>query len=143
MCVSCVQIYQEVVTDLLSTSPRPLVVRGGVVGGVLLERVGERQVGRVGEARKLLEEAMERRVVGDTKLNKVSSRSHLVIRLTVRMGEKVARLNMVDLAGSKRLKDSEAEGVRRQETAAPCSRWWPWWRACPRGGASCPTVTPS
>ena len=117
--VSVLQIYQEVVSDLLSPQSVALALRGGVGGGgVTVEGLQERQVASEREAGQLLEEALTRRVVAGTRLNTVSSRSHLVIRLVVRKGQQEARLNMVDLAGSERLKDSEAEGVTRQETAA-------------------------
>ena len=117
LALSVLQIYQETVTDLLSPAMVPLAIRGGV-GGVTVEGLTEWPVWSTEEGSRLLASALAKRAVGSTKLNEVSSRSHLVIRLVVRMEEQEARLNMVDLAGSERLKDSEAEGVTRQETAA-------------------------
>jgi kinesin family member C1 len=76
------------------------------------------QAERVGE---LLQEAMEKRSVGCTALNEQSSRSHMVFCLRIeghnhRTGTRVQGvLNLIDLAGSERVKDSGAVGPRLKE----------------------------
>ena len=116
--LSVIQIYQEVATDLLSPEAKVLAVRGGSAG-VVVEGLTEQLIRTTMEARRLLLEALDRRVVAGTKLNEVSSRGHLVVRLAIRRaGGAESRLSMVDLAGSERLKDSQAEGKTLKETAA-------------------------
>jgi kinesin family protein C1 len=69
----------------------------------------------------LLRDAMEKRSVGCTNLNEQSSRSHMVFTLRIEgsnssSGMKVSGvLNLIDLAGSERVKDSGATGVRMTE----------------------------
>ena len=69
----------------------------------------------------LLDRARLMRKVGATESNAHSSRSHLLVRLTIAgLGPSGARsegvLHMVDLAGSERVKVSKAEGARLKET---------------------------
>jgi len=72
----------------------------------------------------LLDTAAKNRRVAATKSNERSSRSHSIFMLTLRgcceaTGESSEGvLNLIDLAGSERLKQSGAEGNRAKETAA-------------------------
>jgi hypothetical protein len=72
----------------------------------------------------LLAQAMERRSVGCTALNEQSSRSHMVFTLKLEgvneaKGKRISgALNLIDLAGSERVKDSGAAGVRMKEAQA-------------------------
>ena len=56
-------------------------------------------------------------------MNELSSRSHLILQLTVSQIDKklmsatVSKLNIVDLAGSERVKDSEVSGQQMIEAA--------------------------
>ena len=64
---------------------------------------------------KHLNKAQGRRNVTSTAMNDESSRSHLIMTLTlVDVNKKKeftgAKLNLVDLAGSERVKDSDAQG---------------------------------
>ena len=69
----------------------------------------------------LLDRARQSRSVGATECNERSSRSHLIVRLTVAgVGGEGERsegvLHLVDLAGSERVKVSKVEGVRLKES---------------------------
>lgn len=72
----------------------------------------------------LLDTAASNRRVAATKANERSSRSHSIFMLALKgscaaTNEKSEGvLNLIDLAGSERLKQSGAEGSRKQETAA-------------------------
>ncbi|GAX76591.1 hypothetical protein CEUSTIGMA_g4037.t1 [Chlamydomonas eustigma] len=72
----------------------------------------------------LLAQAMEKRSVGCTALNEQSSRSHMVFTLRLEgvneaKGKRVSGvLNLIDLAGSERVKDSGAAGLRMKEAQA-------------------------
>ena len=66
-----------------------------------------------------LRDAQERRIVGETKMNKQSSRSHCLFTLTVRskettrdgmIMERVGKLHMCDLAGSECAKTAGTKG---------------------------------
>ena len=69
---------------------------------------------------KELAKAQSKRQSAATSMNDESSRSHLILTLTVVEVTKKrefigAKLNMVDLAGSERVKDSNVSGVNLQE----------------------------
>ena len=67
----------------------------------------------------LLEEAEENRSVAETKLNLLSSRSHIVFMLTIKQVckdcEKTGTLNLVDLAGSEKVSKTGAIGETLEE----------------------------
>ena len=72
----------------------------------------------------LLAEAMAKRSVGLTALNEQSSRSHMVFTMKLNgvnesRGKKaVGVLNLIDLAGSERVKESGSTGIRLKEAQA-------------------------
>ena len=63
-------------------------------------------------------EALQSRAVGSTLLNTDSSRSHLIITLTVEVGNSVGKLLFVDLAGSEKVKRTGATGSLLTEATA-------------------------
>lgn len=75
----------------------------------------------------LLMEGEEHRHVGETKMNKLSSRSHTIFRMMIESRSKnseedgsirVSALTLVDLAGSERVSKTGADGQRMKEGAA-------------------------
>ena len=74
----------------------------------------------------LLKKAHENRVVAETFINERSSRSHSLFQLKIvgknerlKSGNEIdGALNLIDLAGSERLRESKAEGERLKETLA-------------------------
>ena len=72
----------------------------------------------------LLDEAMTKRSVGCTALNEQSSRSHMVFTMKLdgvneaRGKRAIGVLNLIDLAGSERVKDSGSTGIRLKEAQA-------------------------
>lgn len=72
----------------------------------------------------ILDKAFQQRTVAFTKMNSTSSRSHLVLSITVtgvnQLTKETTRgkLTLVDLAGSERVLKTQAEGQRLVEAAA-------------------------
>ena len=116
--MSVVQIYQDAVFDLMSESPGDILVMRQGYDGVKVHDLSEVSVDSVAHVHHLLRKCLQNRAVGGTQLNEVSSRSHMILCLSVRNDSGVAKLNLVDLAGSERLEDSKAQGQRLQETCA-------------------------
>ena len=116
--LSVLQIYQEAVFDLLSSNADESLSLRQTHSGVAVENLKSVEINSVQKAGKCLESALSRRAVGGTLMNEVSSRSHMIISISVRTEAGTAKLNLVDLAGSERLTESQAEGQRLQETCA-------------------------
>lgn len=95
--------------------PSPLVQCTQFVGGVSYFIV--QQVDGVDSACEVLHRGFRNRHVGETAMNRESSRSHAVFTLVIQATEvveeegltrsRVARFNLVDLAGSERQKDTQ------------------------------------
>lgn len=117
--VSAVEVYNEALRDLLpcESGPAPLQLRYGATGVARLEGVQcWGPVRGVEEAEALLEQAHQRRATADNGTHARSSRSHLVLELSLRRaGVAFGQMTLVDLAGSERLGRTSADGVRREE----------------------------
>ena len=120
---SYLEIYNEQIFDLLAPKKgRALEVRQQRTGEVFVEGLSEHAVGSHRDVFPLLLAAAKNRSVGRTDCNARSSRSHSVFRLFLdgRNAEtqQAVRgvLNLIDLAGSERLKKSNAAGLQLKET---------------------------
>lgn len=107
------------ITPKQSSLPK-LSVRETLNGEVYVSGLTSRTVTSPDEIGDCMEEASSRRVVGSTKMNSESSRSHALCVLTLEGvledGVKFqSKLTFVDLAGSEKLGKTQAEGTRRQE----------------------------
>ncbi|KAE9355096.1 hypothetical protein PF008_g4229 [Phytophthora fragariae] len=132
--VSFVEIYNEVVHDLLGPSDN-LKLREDPRKGVYVE-CHEQIITNYEDIVTLLRAGNRNRTVGLTNMNDKSSRSHSVFRLVVESKSKhksksdksrrlseddvngavlVASLNLVDLAGSESLRHTGNEGIRQRE----------------------------
>ncbi|KAF3442671.1 hypothetical protein FNV43_RR16587 [Rhamnella rubrinervis] len=121
--VSYLEIYNEVVNDLLNPAGQNLRIREDVQG-TFVEGIKEEVVLSPAHALSLIAAGEEHRHVGSTNFNLLSSRSHTIFTLTIessscgenREGEAVnlSQLNLIDLAGSESSK-AETTGVRRKE----------------------------
>uniref|UniRef100_F1KQ94 Kinesin-like protein n=1 Tax=Ascaris suum TaxID=6253 RepID=F1KQ94_ASCSU len=138
--VSYIEVYNDVCYDLLDEpvvgrdGTRMLVgkeVRLGVNNMVYVENAIEVEVDSSDEALELFCRGQERRRVGDTLLNKKSSRSHSIFNIRLVMAPcrpdvfhpetdpariHVSQLSLVDLAGSERTKRTGNEGARLVES---------------------------
>ena len=127
---SYLQIYNEVITDLLKNEMNALPIREDKKKGVFVEGLSEWVVRSPLDIYNLMKDGMRNRATAATKMNDVSSRSHAVFIIIVEQmrnskeesskGEskeiKVGKLNLVDLAGSERVRVTGATGNRLEES---------------------------
>ncbi|KAG5252923.1 kinesin protein [Salix suchowensis] len=121
--VSYLEIYNEVVNDLLNPAGQNLRIREDTQG-TFVEGIKEEVVLSPAHALSLIASGEEHRHVGSTKFNLLSSRSHTIFTLIIESslygenseGEAVnlSQLNLIDLAGSESSK-AETTGLRRKE----------------------------
>ncbi|CAM8897591.1 unnamed protein product [Rhodiola kirilowii] len=121
--LSYLEIYNEVVNDLLNPTGQNLRIREDSQG-TFVEGIKEEVVLSPAHALSLIAAGEEHRHVGSTNFNLQSSRSHTIFTLTIESspcgdnceGEAVnlSQLNLIDLAGSESSK-AETTGVRRKE----------------------------
>ena len=108
--ISILEIYKETLYDLLTPtrSSIQLKIKEDPKNGIYVENLSEPYVEDKNELYFLLDSAEELRIVNETKLNKNSSRSHIVFMLQILQKlpdgtEKKGILNLIDLAGSERV----------------------------------------
>ncbi|XP_061346425.1 kinesin-like protein KIN-7K, chloroplastic isoform X2 [Gastrolobium bilobum] len=121
--VSYLEIYNEVVNDLLNPAGQNLRIREDAQG-TFVDGIKEEVVLSPAHALSLIAAGEEHRHVGSTNFNLLSSRSHTIFTLTIESspygenseGEAVtlSQLNLIDLAGSESSK-AETTGMRRRE----------------------------
>ncbi|XP_038976670.1 kinesin-like protein KIN-7D, chloroplastic isoform X1 [Phoenix dactylifera] len=121
--VSYLEIYNEVVNDLLNPAGQNLRIREDLQG-TFVEGIKEEVVLSPAHALSLIAAGEEHRHVGSNNFNLLSSRSHTIFTLTIESspcgecseGEAVhlSQLNLIDLAGSESSR-AETTGVRRKE----------------------------
>jgi len=129
---SYLEIYKEQITDLLEPSSTNLQIREDINHGVYVERLSEHSVWSASDAFHVVWKGLHQRHVASTQMNELSSRSHSVFTLKVEASSttaggvtstKIARLNLIDLAGSERQtfdphNPSAHESIRVKEAGA-------------------------
>lgn len=124
MRAAMLEIYNEEYKDLLGRGP-PNGKKHSVTHSAQSTTVSYLEwvdVSKPQRVASLLASAMQQRAVGATAVNEHSSRSHFVFMLQIvgtneAQGTEVhGQLNLIDLAGSERLKSSLATGDRLKET---------------------------
>ncbi|KAL0432223.1 UNVERIFIED_CONTAM: Kinesin-like protein KIN-7E, chloroplastic [Sesamum latifolium] len=120
--VSYLEIYNEVINDLLDPTGQNLRIREDSQG-IYVEGIKEEVVLSPAHALSLIASGEEHRHVGSNNFNLLSSRSHTIFTLTIESslrggneGEEVtlSQLHLIDLAGSESSK-TETTGLRRKE----------------------------
>ncbi|XP_010664196.1 kinesin-like protein KIN-7E, chloroplastic isoform X2 [Vitis vinifera] len=121
--VSYLEIYNEVINDLLDPTGQNLRIREDSQG-TYVEGIKEEVVLSPAHALSLIAAGEEHRHVGSNNFNLFSSRSHTIFTLTIESsphgeieGEEdvtLSQLNLIDLAGSESSK-TETTGLRRKE----------------------------
>ncbi|XP_022719380.1 kinesin-like protein KIN-14S isoform X2 [Durio zibethinus] len=124
--VSMMEVYNEKIRDLLgenSNQPtKKLEIKQAAEGTQEVPGLVEARVYSTEEVWELLKSGSQVRSVGATNANELSSRSHCLLRVTVRgtnliNGQKTrSHLWLVDLAGSERVGKIEVEGERLKES---------------------------
>lgn len=128
---SFLEIYNERVYDLLdggsAKDATGLQLRENGRKGVFVEGLIESVVTNPKQAAELMTLGAQNRRVGQTAMNRESSRSHSVFILQIQSKETTAdgitkmrssRFNLVDLAGSERQRNTEAAGERLKEAGS-------------------------
>ncbi|XP_055815650.1 kinesin-like protein KIN-7D, mitochondrial isoform X2 [Solanum dulcamara] len=119
--VSYLEIYNEVINDLLDPTGQNLRVREDAQG-TYVEGMKEEVVLSPGHALSFIASGEEHRHVGSNNFNLFSSRSHTIFTLMIESsahgdeydGVIFSQLNLIDLAGSESSK-TETTGLRRKE----------------------------
>ncbi|KDO27451.1 hypothetical protein SPRG_07039 [Saprolegnia parasitica CBS 223.65] len=118
--VTCVEIYNESVHDLIAPSARPLTVRWSKATGFFLEDATVASCGTYEEVMTVVLAAAANRVHSSHRLNDRSNRSHCLVTLYVDSEtngvRKYGKLTIVDLAGSERAHDTGAVGTQLKES---------------------------
>ncbi|KAJ3276864.1 hypothetical protein HDV01_002919 [Terramyces sp. JEL0728] len=102
--VSYVEIYNEVIKDLLKPGNENLKIHQNPNGEIFVGDLTEHVVASLTDVENLLSVGDSNRHIGETNMNEKSSRSHTIFRM-----------NLVDLAGSERVGHTGAEGIRLKE----------------------------
>lgn len=122
--VSCMEIYNETITDLFEPTKTNLKIKENLNGDIYVGDLTEIAVASPEEVLELLRSGLGGRHVAATKMNDTSSRSHTVFKVKIESrvavedsdgAVRVAALNLVDLAGSERVANTGAHGDRLKE----------------------------
>ncbi|KAM7152111.1 kinesin-like protein KIF19 [Macrochelys suwanniensis] len=124
--MSYLEIYNEVIRDLLNPSSGFLDLREDARGSIQIAGITEVSTTNAQEIMQLLTKGNKERTQEPTAANKTSSRSHAVLQVTVKQKSRVKNINedvrmgrlfMVDLAGSERAAQTQNRGKRMKEGA--------------------------
>ncbi|KAM5248152.1 kinesin-like protein KIF18A [Ctenodactylus gundi] len=118
--VSYLEVYNEQIRDLLVNSG-PLAVREDPQKGVVVQGLSLHQPKSSEEILQLLDNGNKNRTQHPTDVNAASSRSHAVFQIYLRQQDKtasinqnvrIAKMSLIDLAGSERASSTSAKGTR-------------------------------
>ncbi|XP_005190818.1 kinesin-like protein KIF3A [Musca domestica] len=123
--VSYMEIYNEEVRDLLGKDvTKSLEVKERPDIGVFVKDLSGYVVHNADDLENIMRLGNKNRVVGATKMNQESSRSHAIFSITIERSElgeggqqhvRMGKLQLVDLAGSERQSKTQATGQRLKE----------------------------
>ena len=119
--LSVLEIYKEVMYDLLTQQSGDIKIQENPETGVVIEGLSEVYLSSLEEFFEYVELSQSNRKVAETKLNHNSSRSHCILILEVTQSFKKEKLikkgtlNLVDLAGSEKVSKTGAVGLTLEE----------------------------
>mmetsp|Transcript_82725 Transcript_82725/g.151678 ORF Transcript_82725/g.151678 Transcript_82725/m.151678 type:complete len:1494 (-) Transcript_82725:7-4488(-) len=117
---SCLEIYNEELTDLLTQAAvQPKLDLKETGRGIVCYGLSEVSISTVDDVQELIRRAQERRRVAETRVNARSSRSHCLFTLRVCSRQRVpggevetsGKLHLVDLAGSECAKKASLDDI--------------------------------
>ncbi|XP_053576369.1 kinesin-like protein KIF18A [Bombina bombina] len=123
--ISYLEVYNEQIRDLLVKSG-PLAVREDAQKGVVVQGLTLHEPKSAQEVLQMLDYGNKNRTQHPTDANATSSRSHAVFQIYLRQQDKTASINqnvriakmcLIDLAGSERANATKAKGERLREGA--------------------------
>ncbi|NXR11625.1 KI18A protein, partial [Semnornis frantzii] len=121
--VSYLEVYNEQIRDLLVNSG-PLAVREDAEKGVVVQGLTLHQPKSADEILQMLDYGNRNRTQHPTDVNASSSRSHAIFQIYLRQQDKtasitqnvrIAKMSLIDLAGSERASATNAKGARFRE----------------------------
>ena len=124
--LSYLEIYNEVIKDLLSPNQEGLDIREDSNRGVVVSGLSEMSLCSPQEIINKVQNANRFRTCEPTKANETSSRSHAVLQVNIEHRDSasgteaevlVGKLNLIDLAGSERASNTQNRGLRLLEGA--------------------------
>ncbi|XP_058633667.1 kinesin-like protein KIF19 isoform X3 [Onychostoma macrolepis] len=124
--MSYIEIYNEMIRDLLNPSSGYLELREDAKGEIRIAGITEFSTCNAKEIMALLTKGNKQRTQESTAANKTSSRSHAILQVTVKQKSRVKDINeevrvgklfMVDLAGTERASQTQNRGMRMKEGA--------------------------
>ncbi|OMJ83671.1 hypothetical protein SteCoe_15341 [Stentor coeruleus] len=124
--ISYLEIYNEIVRDLISPSSGYLDIREDPDKGITVSGLSELVATSPQEVIECLRLGNKRRTCEPTEANQTSSRSHAVLQILVEYREKntgietekaTGKLSLIDLAGSERAANTKNRGIRLIEGA--------------------------
>ncbi|KAL9464087.1 hypothetical protein AB3S75_001813 [Citrus x aurantiifolia] len=125
--VSCsyLEVYNEVIYDLLEKSSAHLELREDPMHGIVVTGLRCIKVHSADKILELLNLGNSRRKTESTEANGTSSRSHAVLEITVKRRQKTkycnqvmrGKLSLVDLAGSERASEANSGGQKLRDGA--------------------------
>lgn len=124
--ISYLEIYNEVLKDLLNPSDLFLDIREDPVRGIIISELSENVIDDVEQIVELLKKGNRRRTCEPTEANLVSSRSHAILIVNIEYQDNLqgdngvllnSKFSMIDLAGSERAANTKNRGIRLVEGA--------------------------
>ena len=124
--LSYLEIYNEEVRDLFSSSLDHLDIREDQIKGITIAGLSELMVTSSKEVVNCIRNGNKRRTCEPTMANETSSRSHAVLQISVEYRDKACgieaevisgKLSLIDLAGSERASTTKNRGIRLLEGA--------------------------
>jgi hypothetical protein len=121
---SMIEIYNEQVNDLLSVHKAPkggLQVREDSQKSFYVVGLTTFAVGSYEDIQQRINQGNKKRSIAATKMNETSSRAHTIVSITLTQNNKKdkqsmrSQINLIDLAGSERQKQTESSGDRFTE----------------------------
>jgi kinesin family protein 5 len=89
--LSITEIYKEKLRDLLDVTQTNLKIRESGSKGIYIDGVTEKYAATQSDVWSIMEHAYSNRVVGHTNMNAGSSRSHLIVMLSIYQNDKLVQ----------------------------------------------------